>query len=122
MLEEALKTEVPASQRSEEERALTVKALEARGLLRLGKKYACILDKRGPLKADLNEEQMSLAKEFQDGSLRIAANKATMKSGNGRLRARDGTWVDIGGNAAHSLSGHYLDNYIPPNWQERDWD
>jgi len=89
-------------------------ALEARGHLRLANKYARL----GPL----DSEQKDLVRRLEDGSLRKAANDATLKSGNGRLRARDGSFLDIGGNAAHSLSRCFLDNYTPPNYLNMDWD
>ena len=93
--------------------------MEARARLRLAKKYARLLRHKGP--HALDSSQKNLVRQLEDGSLQKAANEATMKSGNGRLRARDGTFLDIGGNAAHSLSRCFLDGYTPPNYLDMDW-
>ena len=91
---------------------LTIKALEARARLRLASKYARLPRRKGP--DALDRAQKDLVRRLEDGSLRRAANDATIARGNRRLRARDG---NIGGNATHSQSARFLGNYSPP----MDW-
>ena len=40
-----------------------------------------------------------LLAEYENGTLQNEANRLTLVSGNGRLRRRDGSFVDIGGSS-----------------------
>ena len=124
VLEEALRKdenreESAAETKMQRSRELTVQALEARGRLRLALSYDRIRTNRGT--KCLNAGQLALLKQLDDGSLHWAANTATLASGSGRLRNRDGQVMDIGGSTG-GFTRRILDDWVPPDWMSITWD
>ena len=64
--------------------------------------------------ASLTPSEREALRGFDDDSLRNLVNNLTARTGNGRLRGSDGTFVDIGGNDSRSLTRRALDSYEPP--------
>ena len=93
-------------------------ALEARNKLRLAKKYDL---KRSRIiegaEETLTAKEKHLLGLYDSDTLRVEANKATVASGHGRLKAQSGQFVDIGGSTGGGTR-RALDNYIPPNPDE----
>ena len=61
--------------------------------------------------------QEDLLKKYDSGELLEEANKRTLMSGHGRLKRKNGTFVDIGGSTGGFLRG-VLDNWEPPDLSE----
>ena len=80
-------------EQAEQKKQATRAAVEARAQLRLARKYDGLKKCNKPLLPD----QLALVAKLHDGSLEAEANHLTRISGHGRLRRRDGTYVDIGG-------------------------
>ena len=90
-----------SSVQKSEQKAKTQRAIELRSRYKQGEKYANIRKESG-------------ANDFDNHSLRVAANDATRASGHGRIYNADGTYVDIGG----STGGYYravATDYVPPD-------
>ena len=80
-------------EQAEQKKQATRAAVEARAQLRLARKY----DGLKKSSKWLYPDQLALVAKLHDGSLEAEANRLTRISGHGRLRRRDGTYVDIGG-------------------------
>ena len=63
--------------------------------------------------------QQNMVAQLRDGSLINKANRLTMESGHGRLRCRDGTFVDIGGSTG-SYTRTVLYDWTPPDLTKFD--
>ena len=97
----------------------------ARSRLRWGKMLQSLQDKlsqgkeakdKGKRRAvlALSPHQQQVLEEYQSGELRRKANDLTLKSGHGRLKGEDGTFVDIGGSTGGFLRT-VLDDWEPPD-------
>ena len=62
----------------------------------------------------LTPKQWRELQEFQSGELRRQANKLTMKSGHGRLKKEDDSFVDICGSTG-GFGRTVLDDWEPPD-------
>ena len=99
-----------------EQKQKTNCAVEARGLLRLAKRYARLRQRNS---TGTSREQKALLRKLDDGTLLAEANRLTRLSGHGRLRRSDDSFVDIGG----STGGYVrcvLEDWAPPCISE--WD
>ena len=56
---------------------------------------------------------------YDSDQLRVEANKATIASGHGRLKRRNGEFDDIGGSTGGGTR-RALDNYVPPHPDDFD--
>ena len=65
----------------------------------------------------LNPKQLRVLQEYQSGELRRKANNLTMKSGHGRLKKEDDSFVDIGGSTGGFVRT-VLDDWEPPDLAE----
>ena len=65
----------------------------------------------------LKRWQEDLLEKYESGELLEEANKRTLMSGHGRLKRKNGTYVDIGGSTGGFLRG-VLDNWDPPDLSE----
>ena len=99
---------VPDVQTEEQKRA-TAAAVEARAKVRLAKKYDHLKSKKR-----LNPDQLELVSKLHDGTLEEEAARLTKISGHGRLKRKDGTYVDIGGSTG-GFTRAVLYNWTPPN-------
>ena len=62
----------------------------------------------------LNAEQMAVLAEYRSDELRKRANELTHRSGNGRLKREDESFVDIGGSTGGFVRT-VLDDWVPPD-------
>ena len=67
------------------------------------------LRRRNQLPNDLSRRDTRILREMDNDVLRQRVNDLTLQTGSGRLRGRDGTTLDIGGNQARSLTRRALD-------------
>ena len=99
----------------ENKKKATRAAVEARAKLRLARKYDGIRKRKA-----LWPYQDELVASLHDGSLEAEVNRLTLLSGNGRLRRKDGTFVDIGGSTG-GFTRAVLYDWTPPilddEWQ-----
>ena len=109
-------------ERTEEEKAKVRDAQMARARLRQGKMLERLQNKlsqgreakaKGKGKA-LSPKQQQVLKEYQSGELRRKANNLSMKSGHGRLKKEDDSFVDIGGSTGGFVRT-VLDGWEPPD-------
>ena len=100
-----------------EQREKTKQAIEARKQLRMAKK----IGRQHAREPDrpLRHGDQRLLRDLEKGKLRENVNKLTRESGNGRLRRRDGSFVDIGGSTG-GMTRTVLYGYVPPNLHEFD--
>ena len=93
------------------------KALEARADLRLAWKFA----RKRACGGQLTTHECSLLKLFDEDELRQKVNAMTAQTGHGRLRGKDGQYMDIGGSTGGSTR-RILDGYAMPHWREFNLD
>lgn len=91
-----------------DQKTKTRAACEARAKLRLARKYDR-LKKSGRLLPD----QESLVTGLHNGTLEAEAKRLTLISGHGRVKRKDGTFVDIGGSTG-GFTRAVLYNWTPP--------
>jgi hypothetical protein len=112
-------------ERTDEEKAKVRDAQVARAELRRAKMLEGLQKKlskakeakgKGKRKAvlELNAEQQRILQEYRSGALLIKANDLTRKSGHGRLKRMDDSYVDIGGS-----TGGFL-RIVLDDWEPRD--
>ena len=115
--------EPQASERrpSSRERWSTLRAVQARGRVRLAHRYARLRDEiRAGARAagaSLTPAQLELLALLDDGTLVRQANHLTICAGHGRLRRADGSAVDIGGSTG-GYARSVLDDWQPPDLTE----
>ena len=111
------KSPVPqqVGEQAERQKKATRAAVEARAKLRLARKYHGLSKKRA-----LWPYQEELVARLLDGSLEAEVNRLTCLSGNGRLRRKDGTFIDIGGSTG-GFTRAVLYNWTPPNLDD-EWE
>ena len=98
-------------------------AVEARSKLRLAESYSRLrsqIDGEGG-KIRLIKYQREVLSDFDSGKLFDEANEATKTSGNGRLKRRDGTILDIGGSTIGAIR-QALDGFVAAETNEFDDD
>ena len=78
-------------------RQAKAKALEARHDLRIGNRLLR-LHQKNKLPKNLSENDERILHEMTNDILRQRVNELTLQRGSGRLRGKDGTTLDIGGN------------------------
>jgi hypothetical protein len=109
----------------EEQKAKNRRALESRGKVRLAEHYARIREaNKGKGKGKgkfLGPSERNLLAQYDNGTLQDEANRLTRASGNGRLRRRDGTFVDIGGSTG-GFTRTVLYDWAQPDLTEFDPD
>ena len=91
-------------------RRVKVAAIEAKYNLRRGRYLARVAAKG----AILNPRECELLEQFVRGELRKMANDAVIAHGHGRLRAADGSFLDIGGSTG-GIVRKLLDSFAPPS-------
>ena len=96
-------------QKVEAQKQATRAAVEARAQVRLARKYAHLNTKKR-----LSPDQLNLVSKLNDGTLEEEAARLTKISGHGRLKRKDGTYVDIGGSTG-GFTRAVLYNWTPPN-------
>ena len=112
-------------ERTDEEKAQIRNAQMARARLRRGKMLERLQKKqsqgeeakgKGKRKAVLafSPKQQQVLEDYQSGELRMKANNLTMKSGHGRLKRKDDSFVDIGGSTGGFVRT-VLDDWEPPD-------
>ena len=104
-------------EKTPEEKKKTIDAQKARARYRRGAMLDRVYQKLSDTGKSLNPEQMQVLRAYWNGDLKEQANKATLDSGNGRLRRGDDTGVDIGGSTGGFLRV-VLDDWEPPNTEE----
>ena len=99
----------------ENKKKATRAAVEARAKLRLARKYDGLRKSKA-----FYPDQEELVASLHDGTLLAEVNRLTRLSGQGRLRRKDGTFVDIGGSTG-GFTRAVLYDWTPPNgegkWQ-----
>ena len=65
----------------------------------------------------LNPKQWRVLQQYRRGELRKQANMLTLKSGHGRLKKEDHSFVDIGGSTGGFVRT-VLDDWEPPDLAE----
>ena len=103
----------PAGTASEASKRKTIQAQEARARLRQGALMKLLAD----LGRWLQPWQRALLEKYNSGELLEEANSRTLISGHGRLKRKNGTYVDIGGSTGGFLRG-VLDDWNPPDLSE----
>ena len=112
-------------ERTDEEKAHIREAQMARDSLRRGKMLQRLQQKlsqaeaakdKGERKAvlTLSRKQQQVLNEYESGELRRKANNLTMKSGHGRLKRENDSFVDIGGSTGGFVRT-VLDDWEPPD-------
>ena len=112
-------------ERTDKEKTQVRDAQMARASLRRGKMLERLQQKlfqgeeakgKGKRKAvlTLSAKQQQVLKEYESGELRRKANNLTMKSGHGRLKREDESFVDIGGSTGGFVRT-VLDDWEPPD-------
>ena len=91
-------------------RRVRLVAIEAKYKLRQGRHLA----RAAARGAMLGLRELAMVREFESGHLRTKANDAVKAYGHGRLHARDGSHMDIGGNTG-GLTRRLLDSYVIPS-------
>ena len=119
-------------ERTEQQKKQVRDAQMARAMLRRGKMLERLQQKlskgkdakgKGKRRAvlGLNAEQQQVLREYQSGELRRKANNLTMKSGHGRVKRGDDSFVDIGGSTGGFVRT-VLDDWEPPGLAEFEGD
>ena len=119
-------------ERTEQQKEQVRNAQMARANLRRGKMLERLQQKlskgkdakgKGKRRAVLtfNAEQQQVLREYQSGELRRKANDLTMKSGHGRVKRDDDSFVDIGGSTGGFVRT-VLDDWGEPDLAEFEGD
>ena len=69
----------------------------------------------------MTTKELELLRLYDSDQLRVEANKATFKSGHGRLKKRNGGFDDLGGSTGGGTR-LALGNYVPPHPDDFDAD
>ena len=114
--------EASSTSTSEQQQQLVRIALEARNRLRLAKKFNLkrLRIANGSDEA-LTTNELKLLRLYDSDELRKEANKATLQSGHGRLKKRNGGFDDLGGSTGGGTR-LALDNFVPPHPDDFDAD
>ena len=80
-------------------------------------RYAASAQTRQQKGYRVSGKEMAMIKLYECEKLRKDANRATRTWGHGRLKHKDGTFTDIGGNTG-GATRKVLDDWEPPSWPD----